>query len=105
VLATRRFCDEEDKPQEEQKKTKTEIRKFDRSETEITTQPQEFRSKHFNIITSKKKEAVLNIMKFGGWPKGRSKPTENCIDCFEPDFFFPSDNLQNNGFRCWYIFF
>jgi hypothetical protein len=35
------------------------------SETEITTQPQEFRSKHFNIITSKKKEAVLNIMKLG----------------------------------------
>jgi hypothetical protein len=35
------------------------------SAVEITTQPQEFRSRHFNIITSKKKEAVLNIMKLG----------------------------------------
>lgn len=32
---------------------------------EITTAPQEFRSKQFNIITTRKKEAVLAIMKLG----------------------------------------
>jgi hypothetical protein len=32
---------------------------------EITTLPQEFRSKQFNLITTRKKEAVLSIMKLG----------------------------------------
>lgn len=35
------------------------------SDNEITTAPQEFRSKQFNIITTRKKEAVLAIMKLG----------------------------------------
>lgn len=32
---------------------------------EVTTQPTEFRSKQFNLITAKKKEAVHNILKLG----------------------------------------
>jgi hypothetical protein len=32
---------------------------------EITTVAQEFRSKQFNIITARKKQAVLSIMKLG----------------------------------------
>lgn len=34
-------------------------------DSEVTTAPQEFRSKQFNIITTRKKEAVLTIMKLG----------------------------------------
>ena len=33
--------------------------------TDVTTQPQEFRSKHFNVITAKKKEVVHDIMTLG----------------------------------------
>lgn len=32
---------------------------------DVTSQPQEFRSKHFNVITAKKKELVHNIMALG----------------------------------------
>ena len=35
------------------------------SENDVTSAPQEFRSRQFNIITTKKKEAVLTIMKLG----------------------------------------
>ena len=37
----------------------------DSSNTDVTSQPQEFRSKHFNVITAKKKEVVHDIMALG----------------------------------------